>query len=551
MHREGDRLRTFSRRALCLGAGQLGRSVCSRRGSTTSGGQRRRIRVARRREPDQSSPPAAGPRPDLRPPRGAGRAQQPDLSRARDPRADRGPARDPRGAGRPHPAAAGAPPGGDRRSRPAPPVRADHGRGGPQLDRAVADRGQRPRPAGREPGCRPAARLPERRDHGPCPGLCRAGLGNRAERRSAAGAAGLPDRQERHREGLRRGPARPCRDQPVRGQRARPRDQGAVPLRRRGRSRPQPHHRPRPAALCLRAAERRAECRGRGPRRRDRGRAGARLGADLRSARVHQRPHPGHLARAHGQRQLAPGQQGDRRPVPAGLDVQAADRARGPRGRRDRAGLRSHLQRLHSARRPRVPLLEALGSRPAEADRRHRPILRRLLLRPRPARRRRCDRRDGAPVRARPDARDRSAGRASRAGARPGVEAGDARRALAARGDADHRDRPGLHADDAAAAGGDDGADRQRRPGGPAAAGARRSGRRRRRATGAGARARRLGLGAPVRQAGHVRGGQRRARHRPPGQPRRCRGRAGRQDRDLAGAPDQPRRAPDHGAQER
>ena len=46
---------------------------------------------------------------------------------------------------------------------------------------------------------------------------------------------------------------------------------------------------------------------------------------------------------------------------------------------------------------------------------------------------RRCDRRDGAPVRARPDARDRSAGRALGAGARPGMEAGHPRRALAAR----------------------------------------------------------------------------------------------------------------------
>ena len=206
------------------------------------------------------------------------------------------------------------------------------------------------------------------------------------------------------------------------------------------------------------------------------------------------------LARAHHQPQGAAGQQGDRRPVSAGLDLQDDRGAGGARGRRRRPRPRGLLPGLHAARPAQVPLLEALGPRHAQAGRCARPVLRRLLLRPGAPRRRRRDRHDGAPLRARRDARDRPAGRAPGPGAGPGVEAGDPRRALAARRDPDRRHRPGLHAGDAAAARGDDRADRQRRPRGrprlvrepSRAPGGARGAR-------AGACGRRLGLVVPVR----------------------------------------------------
>ena len=95
--------------------------------------------------------------------------------------------------------------------------------------------------------------------HGARARLRRAGREAGAEWRSAAGAARVPDRQERHREDLRSGAARPRRPQSPRGQRARPRDQAAVPAGRRARPADPADHRSRSSALRPWPPERAAE----------------------------------------------------------------------------------------------------------------------------------------------------------------------------------------------------------------------------------------------------------------------------------------------------
>ena len=165
------------------------------------------------------------------------------------------------------------------------------------------------------------------------------GRGAGADRRPAARAAGVPDRQERHREDLRQRPARP-RQASVRFEvNALGRE-----IKELYREDGEPGHgnqadrRSRSAALRARSAcaPKPSACGG-GPRRAHRRGSGAGLGADVRPRRVRQRRAPGDVARMARRPQGAAGEQGDRRPVPAGLDLQDDRRARRPRGGRGRA----------------------------------------------------------------------------------------------------------------------------------------------------------------------------------------------------------------------
>ena len=202
---------------------------------------------------------------------------------------------------------------------------------------------------------------------------------------------------------------------------------------------------------------------------------------------------------------------------------------------------------LRAARPAPISLLAALGPRQAQAGRGHRAVLRRLFLRARPQARHRRHRRDGPPLRPGRPAGHRSARRAGRSGAGPGLEARHPGRAVAEGRDPGGRDRSGLSAGDPVAAGGHGRAHRQWRARDPALAGPR-AGRPR---PDRGAAARGLRMVPRPRQGRHVSRGQRRARHRPRGPAAPARGRHGRQDRNLPGPPDQPRRAGDRGAQER
>ena len=310
-------------------------------------------------------------------------------------------------------------------------------------------------------------------DRGACRRLCRRGFRAGARRRSAARIAGFPHRQERRRKVAGCRAARHRRHQPGRGQRLWP-----------SRARARPRSRASPGRTWSSASTWR--CRNSSPaaaapskaspascstRHRRRARPG--VEPELRSDAVLDRPHPRDVAGAVERSAQAAVQQGDRRRLSAGLDLQAGGRGGRADGRGSDARDLVHLPRISHARQRDVSLLAARRPRHPALARRDQEILRRLLLRDGAPAGHRPPGGDGAPVRLRRASSASIFPASARADPEPRVEARDHRHGVAAGRDADRRDRPGLGSGDPAAAR-DDGRAPRHRPGRHAAAGARR-----------------------------------------------------------------------------
>src|SRR6185437_14509686 len=220
------------------------------------------------------------------------------------------------------------------------------------------------------------------------------------------------------------------------------------------------------------------------------------------------------------QSRAAAQQQGDPGRLSARLDLQDLHRPGGARIQGDRSRHRAAVPRLPDPGRHQVPLL-AVGRpwRPERAGRDHQ-LVRLLLLRGRPPRRRRQDRRGRRQAGLRQGERARPAGRIGRQPAVARLEAGQIQRALAAGRQLQPRHRPGLHDGDALAARDHDRARGQRRLRGAAEPPARQ-----------GDAARGAGAAADPREARRTVAALEPAvrEHRPPGHDRRgeCRRRHG------------------------